>query len=99
MHELDMSKWRKVIVRMTVEYEVSVPADWDRNMIEFHRNDGSWCADNAISELEAISDEDNCLCPITKFEYVKESNPIDATTVQKPKRIVDRIVDRGLRKD
>lgn len=53
---------KKVRVRFTVEYEVSVPASWDKHMIEFQRNDGSWCVDNAIRELEALAEAKGCLC-------------------------------------
>lgn len=61
---------KKVMVRMTVEYEVKVPAHWDKHMIEFHRNDGSWCADNALDELAEIGGGDGCLCHCTHFDYL-----------------------------
>ena len=60
---------KRVKVRMTVEYEVEVPARWDKEQIEFHRNEGSWCSDNALAELEEL-EGDGCLCPITEFEYL-----------------------------
>lgn len=53
---------KKVKVRMTVDYHVEVPAYWDSHMIEFHRNEGSWCMNNAIQELENISNKNGCLC-------------------------------------
>lgn len=62
---------KKVRVRMTVEYDVTVPADWDADMVEFHRNDSSWCKDNAIEELRALAESDaGCLCQHTEFEYI-----------------------------
>ena len=61
---------KKVRVRMIVEYEVNVPARWDRTNIEFHRNDGSWCSDNALEELRKLSKENGCLCPVMEFQYV-----------------------------
>lgn len=67
---------KKVKVRMTVEYEIEVPASWDAEMVEYHRNEGSWCADNAIDELEAVAERNGCLCDICRFEYVgNESDP------------------------
>lgn len=68
---------KKVIVRMTVEYEVEVPHSWGKDMIEFHRNDGTWCCDNALDELELLSNEGtkgkSCLCAQDmKFEFIKE---------------------------
>lgn len=64
---------KKVKIRMTVEYEVEVPSDWDKNLIEFHRNDGSWCANNAIKELSKISEDCGCICHITHFEYLGDT--------------------------
>lgn len=64
---------RKVKVRMTVEYEVEVPAHWDKSNIEFHRNEGSWCTNNAIDELTSIfegEEENGCMCSCTEFEYL-----------------------------
>lgn len=63
---------KRVRIRMTVEYDVEVPNHWDKHKIEFHRNDGSWCADNAITELEAVAAtaREGCLCGCTHFEYL-----------------------------
>jgi len=61
---------KKVKVRMTVEYEIEVPAHWAQMDVEFHRNEGSWCADNALRELERLSEEQGCLCPIVQYEYL-----------------------------
>lgn len=63
---------KKVKVRMIVEYEIEVPYSWDKEQIEFHRNDGSWCSDNALEELEALGGEDACICPVTEFVYIGE---------------------------
>ena len=61
---------KRVKVRMIVEYEVDVPAFWDKERIEFHRNDGSWCADNALAELRKLSKQDGCLCAKTAYQYI-----------------------------
>lgn len=69
---------RTVVVRMTVEYEVDVPQSWDKEQIEFHRNEGSWCANNALDELAQLHDAESaetCLCPSARFEYVGEAKP------------------------
>lgn len=65
---------RTVLVRATVEYVVSVPEHWDAEAIEFQRNDGSWCADNLIAELQSIVASERCLCPLTRFEFVREAS-------------------------
>ena len=77
---------KKVRMRAIIEYEVDMPNDWDKDQIEFHRNDGSWCADNFVEELIRIRDENEsegcCMCegcsPRTsaRFEYIEdESGP------------------------
>lgn len=61
---------KMVKVRMTIEYGIEVPADWDKDQIEFHRNDGSWCSDNALDELKEVSELGGCLCHVSEFEYL-----------------------------
>ena len=61
---------KKVKVRMTVEYEVLVPHDWDKEAVEFHRNGSSWCCNNVFKELEALQ---GCLCEYTYFECLDAS--------------------------
>ena len=63
---------KKVKVRLTVEYEVEVPNYWGKENIEFHRNDGVWCSDNAISELDKFfaGDDAPCMCSASEFEYL-----------------------------
>jgi len=64
---------KKVKVKLTVEYEVEVPSFWNKDNIEFHRNESSWCADNAMDELIEVFDIDNeesCMCGHLNFEYV-----------------------------
>lgn len=61
---------KRVKLRTVIEYEDEVPADWDREMIEFHRNDSSWCADNLLKKLENISEKNGCLCPIQHTVYL-----------------------------
>ena len=68
---------KKVKVRMTVEYEIEVPASWDQEQIEFHRNEGSWCSNNALAELEALFGDEGgqCMCDSTRFEYLGHESP------------------------
>jgi len=58
---------KKVKVVATIEYEIEVPADWTEDNVHFHRNEGSWCTDNMIGELEELS-KDECLCFKVMFE-------------------------------
>jgi hypothetical protein len=65
---------KKVRVRMTCEYDIIVPGDWDADMVEFHRNESSWCSSNAIKELQDLNDTGPCLCSVVEFEYLHESS-------------------------
>lgn len=67
---------RKVKVRYSYEVEIEVPWYWDIDQIEFHRNEGSWCADNSLQELENMTEKD-CLCRVFNCEVLEipESKP------------------------
>lgn len=67
---------RTVVVRAQVEYVVDVPQDWAESMIEFHRNDSSWCAGNMIAELEEVRGH-NCLCNAISFTFIREATAED----------------------
>lgn len=63
---------RTVRMRWVLEYDADVPANWDKRQIEFHRNMGTWCADNAVDELKKTTGDDGCLCSMGRFEVVDE---------------------------
>lgn len=64
---------KQVKVRMTIELEMWMPADWDAEMTEFHLNESSWCKSNILQRLEALESEHGCLChaPI-EFKHVED---------------------------
>ena len=70
---------KMVRIRMTVEYEVSKPFDWSPSDIEFHLNDSSWCANNAIDDLDDYFNSDDpkapCMCGNAKFEFLEVTDP------------------------
>ena len=59
---------KRVKVRMTIEYFIEVPGSWDKDSVEFHRNEGSWCSQNAIEELQELVDSGDCLCDRMEYE-------------------------------
>lgn len=85
---------RKVKVRYTFELEIEIPHHWNQHDIEFHRNDGSWCASNTIGDL-SIYDEhlDNdfgvggigCMCSVFQCEVidVPDAEPYVGTKFKK----------------
>lgn len=65
---------KKVMVRLRVEYELSIPAIWGKEEFEFNRNEGTWCATNAIEELQnIIRIEGRCLCGLTDYEFIGDT--------------------------
>lgn len=72
---------RTVVVRAIIEYVVSVPEDWDTSIIEFHREDSSWCASNGLGELtklhERLEKSDACGCSLISYRYVREATEED----------------------
>lgn len=72
---------KKVRVRYIFEIEIAVPHFWTAHDVEFHRNDSSWCADNAIDDLEEASGEKTpvgavgvtgpCLCNRFRAEFIE----------------------------
>jgi len=67
---------KKVKVKAIIEYEIEVPHHWNKDMIEFSRNEGSWCASNIINELKEIDKKNGCLCNIIKYKLIKDSKKI-----------------------
>lgn len=65
---------KKVRVRMTVEYDTTTFASADQDYVDFHYNESSSCADNALNELKAYSDKVGCLCFDSEFEVVLIDN-------------------------
>lgn len=64
---------RTVVLKFSIELVVRVPENWNKDDIEFHRNESSWCASNIIREL---GDGNACLCS-SKIEYVREATERD----------------------
>ncbi len=67
---------KKIRARYIIEVDLTVPYHWTAEDFEFHRNDGSWCADNAIGDIErhqSMTDGKDCtpcLCDRFRAEFV-----------------------------
>lgn len=54
---------KTVTIRFPIDVEIEVPEDWDKDMIEFHVNESSWCVGNILPKLQEYADRNNgCLC-------------------------------------
>jgi hypothetical protein len=87
---------RRVRLRYIIEVDVDVPHSWTAADIEQHRNDSSWCADNAIDDIDrhtshlAEGEEaefTECLCSRFRAEFVAVlvDTPIRDLTPEPPK--------------
>lgn len=66
---------RPVVVEITTQLTIMVPISWDKEQIEFHRNEGTWCADNMQHDLKHhIEHQERCLCSVTKYKYIGEQD-------------------------
>lgn len=65
---------RTCVVDFTIRMVTAEPEYWDKNNIEFHYNESSWCADNL---LDMIEKRGKCLCDITRATFVREATAED----------------------
>ena len=68
---------RSVVIKATIEYVVKVPRSWDVDLIEFQRNESSWCADNDLEDLAALVAGDRCACSSMSFKFEREATEDD----------------------
>lgn len=72
-----------VVLELTTRYIVSVPADWEQQMIEFHRGESSFCIGNDIHSLSRELDKQDdfgllkCGCSTTEIKYLREPTDED----------------------
>lgn len=66
---------RPVKLRVTIEYEAEEYVGFDKDGIEFRRNEGSWCASNLLDELHTLGEKEGCLCGVASFEYLGDAGP------------------------
>ncbi len=72
---------RTVVVRTSIEWVIEVPESWDAEMIELHRNEGSRCVSNDISDIvdmdRRLLAEDRCACHLVRTEYLRDATVAD----------------------
>ncbi len=70
---------------VVVEYKFTVclefPVDFSDKDIEFNRNDSTWCANNALMELDNTCEAGRCLCPRFEAKYIREATEQDEKTL------------------
>lgn len=71
---------KTVTVRLTLELVIDVPRAWDGDMIEFARNESSWCKDNLLRDLGAwasVENRDRCTCGIAEIKFLRDATAED----------------------
>lgn len=67
---------RTVVITATFTLIDTVPEDWDPEMVEFHLNGSSYCADNILDTLNKLT-EAHCTCGQFEGRYVREATAED----------------------
>lgn len=76
------AKYKPIVVKLITEYVVEVPEEWDQHMIEFHRNESSFCIGNDIRDLAKVLEFQGfglalCGCWSTNVQYVRNATEQD----------------------
>ena len=67
---------KTIVARLTIDFVDSVPENWDKEVIDFHYNNSSWCASNILNRLEERNNF-RCLCDVASFEYLRDATEED----------------------
>jgi len=68
---------RTVVIDITFRMVRATPEDWDKEQIEFQLNNGRFCMDNILDELNDLSERLGCLCGVSEAELIREATPED----------------------
>ena len=52
-------------IEIKIILPMDFPNDWDKEMIDFHLNESSWCCNNLIELLQEYAEKNECICSIT----------------------------------
>jgi hypothetical protein len=75
---------KRVRIKVTITYEVDEPYSWTAEQIESHRNNGSWCGNNALQEIENYTEQFGCLCEHAHFEVIEVTDDTPRRDVAEP---------------
>jgi hypothetical protein len=64
---------KTVVVDATFRLVMDVPEDWSREAVEFHYNEGSWCAGNLVATLAEMHEAGDCMCGRVSVRYVRQA--------------------------
>ena len=65
---------KTVPVKWTIMFPMDVPAHWNKEQIEFHFNESSWCMGNFLDKLnEYAKQHEGCICNICEAEVIGDT--------------------------
>ena len=66
---------KSVMVDFSIRLPVLVPVSWDKEQIEFHYNESSWCCDNLLDMITDWQEKTGrCLCGAVNATFVADAN-------------------------
>lgn len=68
---------KTIVQDFTIRLVLRVPEDWDAAMIDFHKNDSSWCASNIVERIKSVDTDERCLCDRTSAKFIREATAAD----------------------
>lgn len=75
---------KKVKMMATIYYETEVPVSWCDEDIKSHYNNGTWCSNNIVQELQSYIDyldkKGECLCGECIIEAIEDDTRHTAET-------------------
>lgn len=82
-HSSDMPRSRKVVVDFTIR--MITDEHYDEESINFRYNEGCWCADSLLDQIEYWKERtrSTCICPLTTGKYVREATEKDVEVYEK----------------
>lgn len=61
---------KTVRIRLSIEFDHDTVESWDREAIDFHLNESSYCLSNLMTEIEEDARAAGCLCRIAVAEVM-----------------------------
>jgi len=67
---------RKVKVKVSFEMVINEPASWDKEFIEYAKNEASWCTDNILNDICEKADSEGCSCGFGSVEVLELTDDV-----------------------
>lgn len=73
-HKENCVCYRKlVVIKVEFEYTYETYVNQTPEKLEFYLNEGTYCADNLLEDLQKVSNANGCICPNFTGTYLREA--------------------------